>query len=209
MNQLHDMVKTQIEARGVTDPRVLEAMRLVPRAEFVSHMYRAFAYNDSPVAIDEGQTISQPYIVAFMSEALALKPESRVLEIGTGCGYQAAVLAELCAQVYTVEILAKLGNAARKRLQSLGYTNVDVKIGDGYDGWEEHAPYDGIIVTAAASTIPPPLIEQLAIGGRLVIPIGAAFDIQKLLIVHKTDQGLQQRDVMPVRFVPLTGAHGD
>ena len=189
-------------------PRVMNAMRQVPRHEFVPESERAFAYENRPLPIGHGQTISQPYIVAIMTDMLDLKPASKVLELGTGSGYQAAILAELAGEVYTIEIVAALGLEAKQRLQKLGYKNVITKIGDGYYGWEEHAPFDAIIVTAAASHIPPPLIKQLKPGGRMVIPVGSRFMLQQLLIVDKQDDGkVASKQVMPVIFVPVTGGH--
>jgi len=191
----------------VRDPRVLDAMRQVPRHEFVPPGARGQAYADHPVAIGYGQTISQPYIVAKMTELLAPRPEHRVLELGTGSGYQAAVLSPLVKEVYTIEIVEPLGRAARERLGRLGYTNVEVKIGDGYFGWAENGPFDAIIVTAWSTHVPPPLIEQLKPGGRMVIPVGSVFYQQNLVVVHKgkTARDLKMESVMPVVFVPLTG----
>jgi protein-L-isoaspartate(D-aspartate) O-methyltransferase len=203
-----DMVETQIKARGVSDERTLEAMRAVPRHKFISKLYAPLAYSDQPLPIGEGQTISQPYIVAFMTEQLKLKPGCRVLEVGTGSGYQAAVLSILCQEVYTIEIIPSLGEGARKTLEELGYKNVAVKIGDGYLGWEKHAPFDGIIVTAAAPHIPQPLIDQLKAAGRMIIPIGEVFDVQDLVLVEKREDGsVTTQKILPVRFVPLTGGH--
>ena len=195
------MVTDQIAARGVTDERVLAALRDVPRHLFVPPAMRSQAYEDHPLPIGHGQTISQPYIVAYMTEVLRLKPTSRVLEVGTGSGYQAAVLGKVAGQVYTVEILAPLAESARKTLASLGYTNVHVRVGDGFAGWPEHAPFDAIMVTAAPEEVPPPLIEQLAVGGRLVVPVGRV--VQQLTLVEKTPKGLVTERKMPVRFVPL------
>jgi protein-L-isoaspartate(D-aspartate) O-methyltransferase len=197
------MVAEQIEARGVRDPRVLEAMRKVPRHELVPKNVRAQAYADYPLPIGEGQTISQPYIVAYMTEQLALKGGERVLEVGTGSGYQAAVLAEMGAEVYTIEIVPALGNRAAADLARLGYKNITVRVGDGYRGWPEKAPFDAIIVTAAPPEVPAPLIDQLEPGGRLVLPVGEAY--QELLLVTKDAKGVQKRRLLPVRFVPMTG----
>lgn len=197
------MVETQIRARGVTDARVLAALERVPRHRFVRDEDRASAYGDHPIAIGSGQTISQPYIVAYMTEALRLAPDARVLEVGTGSGYQAAVLGELAAQVYTVEIVPALAKRAAEVLSTLGYTNVLVREGDGYAGWPEHAPFDGVIVTAAPDHIPQPLADQLRIGGRLVVPVGT--DQQELLVLTKTATGMREESRLPVRFVPLTG----
>ena len=190
------------------DSRVMNAMGQVPRHEFVPESERAYAYENRPLPIGHGQTISQPYVVAIMTDMLNLKPGSKVLELGTGSGYQAAILAELAGEVYTIEIVEALGLEAKQRLQKLGYKNVITKIGDGYYGWEEHAPFDAIIVTAAASHIPPPLIKQLKPGGRMVIPVGSRFMLQQLLIVDKQDDGkVASKQVMPVIFVPVTGGH--
>lgn len=188
----------------VTDETVLEAMRTVPRHRFVPEKHRQHAYADRPLPIGHGQTISQPYIVAYMTQMLDLEPEDVVLEVGTGSGYQAAVLAEIVKEVYTIEIIEELAKSARERLAGLGYANVHVRIGDGYFGWEEHAPFDAIIVTAAPSHIPPPLIEQLKPGGKMAIPVGPQFMGQNLMLVDKRDDGsVVKRNVMPVRFVPL------
>ena len=191
----------------VRDARVLDAMRAVPRHRFVPEAMRSLAHRDGPLAIGHGQTISQPYIVAAMTELLGAGEDDVVLEIGTGSGYQAAVLAECVKQVYTIEIVAPLGEAAKKLLAELGYKNVEVKIGDGYAGWPEHAPFDGIIVTAAPETIPPALIEQLKPGGRMVIPVGPRNALQFLKVVEKMEDGtLRETEVMAVRFVPFTRA---
>lgn len=199
------MVREQIESRGVCDPRVLAAMRKVPRHEFVAEQYAYAAYEDHPLPIGYGQTISQPYIVALMTELLRLMPEAKVLEVGTGCGYQTAVLAEIAAEVYSVEIIEPLARESVDRLQRLGYKNVLVKHADGYPGWPEQAPFDGIIVTAGADHVPPPLIEQLKPGGRMVIPVGEPHGEQMLLVVEKTLNGrISTRNVTPVLFVPLT-----
>ena len=193
----------------VRDARVLAAMRAVPRHEFVPAAIRHLAYGDYPLTIGHGQTISQPYIVAKMTELAALKPTDRVLEVGTGSGYQAAVLSPLVKEVYTIEIVEALGLTARERLQRLGYTNVEVRIGDGYAGWPEKAPFDAIIVTAGATHIPPPLVEQLKPGGRMVIPVGEGPYDQELKVLRrgKTPKDIKVESVMPVRFVPLTGGH--
>ncbi len=197
------MISTQIAARGVTDPRVLEAMRRVPRHRFVPEEYQKEAYEDYPLPIGEGQTISQPYIVAFMTEILQVQPGQKVLEIGTGSGYQAAVLAAMGAQVTTIEILPSLAEKAQARLAEVGYGGVRVLTGDGYRGYPAGAPYDAIIVTAAPERIPEPLIEQLAVGGRLVVPIGRY--TQELKLLRKTADGTTVEDVLPVRFVPMVG----
>ena len=189
-------------------PRVLEVMGIVPRHEFVPEGVRREAYADRPLPIGYGQTISQPLIVATMTDLLEVAPNHVVLEIGTGSGYQAAVLAHLARQVYTIEIVPGLANSAAKRLQSLGYANVATRLGDGYYGWPEAAPFDGIIVTAASGQIPPPLIQQLKAGGRMVIPIGAPFALQHLVLVEVDDERkVRTRQLLPVVFVPLAGQH--
>lgn len=198
------MVATQIKARGVNDARVLAAMEKVPRHEFVLENFRNRAYQDSPLPIEAGQTISQPYIVAFMTQVLDPKPADKVLEIGTGSGYQAAVLAELVAEVYTIEIIPELAATASERLRRLGYKNVNVRAGDGYLGWEEAAPFDAIIVTARADHIPQPLIDQLKTGGRLIIPVGGAAEQSLQVLTKDSDGEIRVRDILPVRFVPLT-----
>jgi len=199
------MVREQIESRGVSDARVLAAMRKVPRHEFVPEHLADAAYEDHPLPIGYGQTISQPYIVGLMTELLRLTPEAKVLEIGTGCGYQTAILAEIAAEVYSVEIIEPLTKESADRLQRLGYKNVHVKHADGYLGWPEHVPFDGIIVTAGADRVPPPLVEQLKPGGRMVIPVGEPHGEQSLLLVEKDIDGtVSTRNVAPVLFVPLT-----
>lgn len=198
------MVKTQIEARGIKNPLILEAMRNVPRHKLVPENQRQNAYSDRPLAIGDGQTISQPYIVAYMTNLLDPKKGMKVLEIGTGSGYQAAVLAEIASEVYTVEIIEKLGRRAEKDLQEMGYDNIQVKIGDGYAGWEEHAPFDAILVTAAAPEIPQPLIDQLKVGGRMIIPVGPVAQTQELVMVEKTKDEVKTKNLLPVRFVPFT-----
>jgi protein-L-isoaspartate(D-aspartate) O-methyltransferase len=197
------MVSSQIEHRGVTDGRVLQAMQEVPRHLFVPESLREKAYDDSPLPIGEGQTISQPYIVALMTSLLELGPQSRVLEIGTGSGYQAAVLSRLAKEVYSMEILPPLAEQARKNLEAAGCRNVSVRVGDGYKGWPEEAPFDAVVVTAAPEQVPQPLIDQLRVGGRMVIPVGSYF--QNLLLITKTADGLEKRTILPVRFVPMTG----
>lgn len=193
---------------GDLDPAVLEAMALVPRHEFVPVGQRVNAYENRPLPIGYGQTISQPYIVALMTHLARVGPESIVLEIGTGSGYQAAVLSELARQVHTIEIVEGLGHQASDRLQRLGYANVETAIGDGYHGWPERAPFDAIVVTAAASHIPPPLVQQLKPGGRMVIPVGQRFLVQQLTLVEKDPDGaVKTRQLLPVSFVPLTGGH--
>jgi protein-L-isoaspartate(D-aspartate) O-methyltransferase len=199
-----DMVEQQIRRRGVADARVLDAMRAVPRERFVPAEAAARAYDDTPLAIGSGQTISQPYIVGYMTEALGVLPAHRVLEIGTGSGYQAAVLSALAREVFTVEIVPELARGAASLLRELGYANVRVREGDGYAGWPEHAPFDRIMVTAAPDEIPLPLIEQLAPGGRLVIPVGPQGDAQWMTIVDKTATGVAERRTIPVQFVPFT-----
>lgn len=202
------MVEQQIRARGVSDPRVLDAMRKVPRERFVPSEQEARAYDDSPLPIGQGQTISQPYIVAYMSEALEVSASQTVLEIGTGSGYQAAVLGELASRVYTIEIVPELARRAEATLKALGYANVEVREGDGYAGWPAHAPFDRIIVTAAPDEVPGPLVEQLAPGGRLVAPIGRQGDTQWITIVDKTARGLVERRTIAVQFVPFTRKPG-
>jgi protein-L-isoaspartate(D-aspartate) O-methyltransferase len=197
------MTRTLI-GRDALDPRVMAAMRAVPRHEFVPDYERHYAYANGPLPIGHGQTISQPYIVALMTDLLECGPDDRVLEIGTGCGYQAAILSQVVKQVYSVEVVPALAAEAAKRLQRLGYRNVETRLGDGYEGWPEHAPYDGILVTAAAPSIPPALTEQLGWGARLVIPVGAQFRHQELLTVEKRPGGsLRTTNVLGVAFVPL------
>ncbi len=197
------MIANQIAARGILDPKVLEAMHAVPRHKFVPEEYSREAYEDYPLPIGEGQTISQPYIVAFMTEILRPRPGQKVLEIGTGSGYQAAILAEMGAEVVTIEILPSLAERAQARLTELGYGRVRVMTGDGYRGYPAEAPYDAIIVTAAPERIPEPLIEQLKVGGRMVVPIGRY--TQELKLLRKTADGTTVEDVLPVRFVPMVG----
>jgi protein-L-isoaspartate(D-aspartate) O-methyltransferase len=199
------MVREQLMSRDITDKRVLEAMGKVPRHLFVSPSYRRQAYGDYPLPIDEGQTISQPYIVALMTQYLKVGEDDKVLEIGTGSGYQAAILAHLTNQVYSVEIREKLAEKASATLAKLGYDQVKVKWGDGYYGWEEHAPYDAIIVTCAANHIPPPLLRQLKQRGRLIIPLGSTLYFQTLTLITKTDGKPQVEHISGVRFVPMTG----
>jgi protein-L-isoaspartate(D-aspartate) O-methyltransferase len=197
------MVAEQIAARGVRDGRVLDAMRNVPRHEFVPAELRGAAYGDRPLPIGKSQTISQPYIVALMTELAEVRRGSRVLEVGTGSGYQAAVLAEMGADVYSIEIVESLARSAADRLRRLGYGSVHVRHGDGYRGWPEHAPFDAIVVTAAPPGIPPPLKAQLKAGGRLVIPVGERF--QELQVITRSAEGFSVRSVAPVAFVPMTG----
>ncbi len=197
------MVDEQIAARGVKDPRVLAALRRVPRHRFIPEVHREHAYADRPLPIGHGQTISQPYIVAAMTELLALPSDAKVLEVGTGSGYQAAVLAELAQEVYSIEIVDALAERAQEALAAAGYERVQVKVGDGFDGWPEAAPFDGIIVTAAPRAVPPPLLAQLKPGARLVIPVGD--DQQTLRVYERTESGATERTVFAVRFVPMTG----
>jgi protein-L-isoaspartate(D-aspartate) O-methyltransferase len=198
------MVEEQIRRRDVVDPRVLDAMRTVPRERFVPDAQASRAYEDSPLPIGFGQTISQPYIVAYMTEALDVRPEHRVLEIGTGSGYQAAVLSPLAREVFTIEIVPELAARAGDLLRELGYRNVQVRQGDGYAGWPEQAPFDRIMVTAAPDQIPQPLIDQLAPGGRLVIPVGPQGNTQWMTVVDRTPAGVVERRTIPVQFVPFT-----
>jgi protein-L-isoaspartate(D-aspartate) O-methyltransferase len=202
-----EMVDRQIRSRGISDQQVLDAMERVPRHRFVPDQYKSQAYADHPLPIGHGQTISQPYIVALMSELLQLEQTDRVLEIGTGSGYQAAILAELIDEVYTVEIIEALATQARERLKELGYDNVHVLHADGYFGWSEHAPYDAIIVTAAPDHIPQPLVQQLADGAKMVIPVGPPGGYQTLWEITKTGEEITKRNVTGVLFVPLTGEH--
>lgn len=198
------MVEEQIAGRGVEDAAVLDALRQVPRHLFIPESVRDQAYEDYPLPIGEGQTISQPYIVALMTQLADLGPDDKVLEIGTGSGYQAAVLSRLAREVYSIEILEPLGRRASQTLRRLGYDNVNVRVGDGYGGWPEEAPFDAILVTAAApDQPPPPLEEQLKVGGRMVIPVGKYF--QDLVVLTRTQKGKVRRSVIPVRFVPMTG----
>ena len=198
-----NMVKSQIIRRGVNDALVIKAMETVKRHLFIPESHQKEAYNDHPLPIGYNQTISQPYIVAFMTEILRLKGTEKVLEIGTGSGYQAAVLGEIVKEVYTIEIVTPLAERAEKVLKELNYKNVFVKSGDGYAGWPEQAPFDAIIVTAAPDHIPEPLIKQLKIGGKLIIPVGTSW--QELILLEKTEDGIKKRNVLAVRFVPMTG----
>lgn len=197
------MVDAQLKARDIRDARVLDAMGKVPRHLFVPEPQRADAYADWPLPIGYGQTISQPYIVAFMTQALGIEPGDRVLEIGTGSGYQAAVLSVLAKAVYTIEIIAPLAERARETLTTLGYRNIEVRAGNGYLGWPEHAPYDRVMVTAAPDEVPPALVQQLKIGGVMAIPVGTVF--QELRILRRTATGTVTLGTLPVRFVPMTG----
>lgn len=200
------MVEEQLKApgRGIRDERVLDAMATVPRHEFVPEAVRAAAYGDHPLPIGHDQTISQPFIVAFMTEKLSPRPTDRVLEIGTGSGYQAAVLAKLVKEVFTIEIVEPLGKQAEQTLKQLGLANVHVRVGDGYLGWPEAAPFDSIIVTCAPDAIPQPLIDQLKDGGRMIIPVGGRFE-QELVLLRKNKDKIERTAVLPVRFVPMTG----
>ena len=198
------MVKEQIEGRGITDERVLNAFMKVKRHLFVKPEFRKDAYNDIPLDIGEGQTISEPYIVAVMTLAVTPTPGKKVLEIGTGSGYHAAILAELVKNVYTIEVIEKLGKDAKKRLDAMGYKNIKFRIGNGYEGWEQYAPYDGIIVTCSEDHIPLPLIEQLAVGGKLIIPVSYSSKVQELILIEKEGNGeLKKKYLIPVQFVPL------
>lgn len=201
------MVEEQLLGRDITNARLLAVMRKVPRHEFVPQGIRDRAYDDSPLPIGHGQTISQPYVVAFMTEKLEPKPTDRVLEVGTGSGYQAAVLAELVKEVYTIEIVEPLARRAEADLKRLGCTNVHVRAGDGYQGWPEAAPFDAIMVTCAPEAVPQPLIAQLKDGGRMIIPVGPMGN-QQLVLLRKEGERLEKRAVLPVRFVPMTGAAG-
>jgi protein-L-isoaspartate(D-aspartate) O-methyltransferase len=200
-----EMVEHDLKERGITDKRVLNAMADIPRHLFVEENLRKKAYDDHPLPIGEGQTISQPYVVALMTEALNLSSSDRVLEIGTGSGYQAAVLAEIARNVYTIEIRETLAERASERLKGLGYKNIEVKYGDGYFGWKEHEPFDAIIITAAANHIPPPLIKQLKDGGRLIVPLGPTVYFQTLTLVEKLNGDLKVKQMGSVRFVPMIG----
>ena len=196
-----EMISHQIKNRGITDGKVLEAMEKVRRHLFVPDALRGMAYEDRPLPIGHDQTISQPYIVAYMTQAARPRPDDRVLEIGTGSGYQAAILAEIVKEVYTIEIIEPLADSASSRLLNMGYQNITVKWGDGYKGWVEYAPFDAIIVTAAPSEIPENLIDQLEIGGRMVIPVGTSF--QELYLITRTESGFDKKPILPVRFVPM------
>ena len=201
-----EMVLRQIAARGVSDERVLQAMRTVPRHRFVPERLSRSAYNDHPLPIGEGQTISQPYIVALMTETLEVDEDDRVLEIGTGSAYQAAVLAELVAEVYSIEIRGPLSRSAAALLEELEYGNVQTTHADGYYGWPQAAPFDHIMITAAVDHVPPPLLEQLAVGGRLILPLGNPFAHQSLVVVTKLENGFRMQEILGVLFVPMTGA---
>ena len=208
VSQRLDMVDRQLRGRDITDARVLQAMQAVPRHRFVPPRLQDLAYRDSPLPIGHGQTISQPYIVALMSQLLAVEPGQRILEIGTGSGYQAAVLAQMQAEVFSIEIVPELGRRAQAALAPLGYDNIRLKIGDGYQGWPEHAPFDGIIVTCAPTQVPQPLEDQLAEGGRLVIPVGESH-FQQLFLMVKSGGVIRQEKIVDVRFVPMVDQKGD
>jgi len=197
------MIEAQLKARDITDEDVLHAMMKVERHKFVPLVFRDLAYSDQPLPIGEGQTISQPYIVALMTQLADLEQDDRVLEIGTGSGYQVAVLAQICKEVYTIEILKPLADQSRKKLKQLGYDNIEVKCGDGYKGWEEFAPFDAVIVTCAPPKVPQPLIQQLKEGGRLVIPVGERW--QNLKVIKKVNGEIESKIIIPVKFVPMTG----
>ncbi|OGD17684.1 MAG: protein-L-isoaspartate O-methyltransferase [Candidatus Aminicenantes bacterium RBG_13_59_9] len=203
--QRENMVDTQIRARGVKGEKVLAAMGKVPRHLFVPEALRAFSYGDEPLPIGEGQTISQPYIVAYMTAALELTGEERVLEVGTGSGYQTAILAEVVRQVFTVELIGALSEKARALLQGLGYSNIRFRVGDGSRGWEENAPFDAVMVTAGAPAVPKRLEDQLAPGGRMIIPVGAGF--QELYLITRGRREFRRKKLLPVRFVPLVSTH--
>lgn len=202
--QRNAMVDQQIEARGITDPATLEAMRAVPRHDFLPMRLRSESYMDYPLPIGHGQTISQPYIVAFMTEAIRPQPGEKILEIGAGSGYQAAILAQMGADVYTIEIVEPLAEMARQTLERLGYKNIRVKHGDGFRGWPEHAPFDAIVVTCAPDKIPPDLVAQLKDGGRMIIPVGGGME-QELVLLRKKGDKVEKQSVLPVHFVPMTG----
>jgi protein-L-isoaspartate(D-aspartate) O-methyltransferase len=199
-----NMVDSQIKSRGIKDKATLEAMETVPRHLFIPEYLWGQAYRDGPLPIGNGQTISQPYIVAYMTSLLEAEKEDRVLEIGTGSGYQAAVLSQIVDSVFTIEIVEELANSARETFRKLGYDNIWVKHGDGYFGWPEHAPFDKIIVTAAAEKIPPLLVEQLNEGGKMIIPVGPEFSVQYLILVEKKNGKVKETNMLPVRFVPFT-----
>lgn len=200
----NDMVREQLIARDITEPSVLDAMRRVPRHRFVPSGEEPHAYRDTPLPLSHGQTISQPYIVALMTQLVRPQPTDKALEVGTGSGYQAAVLADLVEHVYTIEIEADLARSAAHRLRELGYDNVTVRHGDGYIGWEEHAPFDLIVVTAAPEEVPQALLDQLAVGGRMVVPVGPIYSVQQLRLIERDREGqLETRTIAPVRFVPL------
>ncbi len=204
----HTRYSQSTTGRGELEPRVLDAVARVPRDEFVPDHLKHLSYSDGPLPIGRGQTISQPFIVALMTDLINPEPGARVLEVGTGCGYQSAVLAELVERIYSIEIIPELSRRAGELLERLGYPNVQPQVGDGYHGWPEQAPFDGILVTAAAEEIPSPLVEQLAVGGRMVLPVGGPLFSQSLILVEKDFTGaVRQRNVLSVAFVPLTGDH--
>jgi len=207
ISQRSKMTQEQIEKRGIKSKQVLDAFRKVPRHLFVMEKYRSMAYADRALPIGKGQTISQPYIVAFMTEALSLKSTDRILEVGTGSGYQAAILSEICDTVYSIEIIDSLSRNADNLLKKIGYSNVKIKIGDGYLGWKEHAPFDAIIVTCAPTQIPVPLKNQLAEAGRMIIPVGERY-VQELILMEKKNGRLIEKKVLPVLFVPMVDEHG-
>ncbi|WP_163325899.1 protein-L-isoaspartate(D-aspartate) O-methyltransferase [Draconibacterium mangrovi] len=208
LNERRKMVESQLKNRGIGNELVLDAFLQVPRHEFVLPEYMKWAYADGPLPINEGQTISQPYIVAYMTEVLELQRTDRVLEIGTGSGYQAAILAQLCDSVYTIELFEELNKSATKIFRKLEYTNIFSKVGDGYLGWPEKAPFDAIIVTCSPSHVPEPLQAQLAEGGRMIIPVGSG-NIQKLVLLQKKNGKMRKKDVLPVRFVPMLDEQGE
>ncbi|HEY5743679.1 MAG TPA: protein-L-isoaspartate(D-aspartate) O-methyltransferase [Terrimicrobiaceae bacterium] len=206
-NSREQMVKSQLLRGGINDPQVLQAMKDVPRHEFVPVSLRSYAYQDGPLPIGHGQTISQPFIVAFMTQALQLTKNDKVLEVGTGSGYQAAILGKLAKEVYTIEIVPPLAETSRQLLARLGFDNVHVRLGDGYLGWPEKAPFDAIIVTCAPDHVPEPLVSQLTEGGRLIVPVGEAGGIQQLVLLRKKEGKIVQENMLDVRFVPMTGGH--
>ncbi|MGV8828429.1 MAG: protein-L-isoaspartate(D-aspartate) O-methyltransferase [Breznakibacter sp.] len=208
-SEMASMLRDQIEGRGITHRETIRAMRVVERHRLIPQDQVINAYKDGPLPIGYGQTISQPYIVAYMTQAINPKKGHKILEIGTGSGYQAAVLAEIVDQVYSVEIIKPLGERAKRDLDLLGYKNIHIKIGDGYYGWEEFAPYDAIVVTAASEFVPPPLLAQLKDGGKMIIPVGSSFITQQLVLVEKRGDRISTRDLLPVRFVPFTRAAND
>lgn len=208
LRQREEMIRLQLKYRGISDPKILEAFSKVPRDAFVPAEYRRYSYADQPIPIGEGQTISQPYIVAYMTEVLQVRPNEKVLEIGTGSGYQAAILAELDVEVFSIEVNEILADRARITLENLGYKRINLKTGDGYEGWEEHAPFDAILVTCSPASVPPKLREQLAEGGRMIIPVGLQNSVQYLYLLEKQKGKIRQKSVMPVRFVPMTDGKG-
>lgn len=208
-SERESMLRDQIEGRGITHRETIRAMRVVQRHRLVPKEQVVNAYKDGPLPIGYGQTISQPYIVAYMTQAIKPEKGQKILEIGTGSGYQAAVLAEIVDQVYSIEIIKPLGERAKRDLELLGYKNIHIKIGDGYFGWEEFAPFDAIVVTAAAEFVPPPLLAQLKDGGKMIIPVGSSFITQQLVLVEKRGDRISSRNLLPVRFVPFTRAVDD